>query len=111
ERMCSALASALDSVLATKRADLRDTTARRAWACSAFRPWICLTTSRIFWADMRTFIVLACTSIELFRLGLGGVGAMLLEDAGWRKLAQAVAHHVFGHEDRVEDLAVMHVER
>src|SRR6266568_8671411 len=60
---------------------------------------------------MRTFSVLACTSIELFRLGLRGVRAMLLEDPGWRKLAQPVAHHVFRDEHRVEDFAVMDIER
>src|SRR6266516_927561 len=60
---------------------------------------------------MRTFSVLACTSIKLFRLGLRGVRAVFLEDPGWRKLAEPVAHHVFRDEDRVEDFAVMHVER
>src|SRR5437867_164659 len=109
--MCSAFASALDRVLATKRADLRGTSASSAWACRAFRPWICRTTSRIFCADMRTFSVLAWTSMKLLRLGLRGVRAVLLEDPGWRKLAEPVAHHVFRDEDRVEDFAVVHVER
>src|SRR5437762_1257231 len=60
---------------------------------------------------MRTLSVLACTSISLFRLGLRGVRAMLLENPGWRKLAEPVAHHVFRDKNRIEDFAVMHVER
>src|SRR5947207_3362828 len=82
-----------------------------AWAWLEVRPLICRTTSRIFCADMRTLSVLACTSIKLFRLGLRGVRAVLLEDPGGRKLAEPVAHHVFRDENRVEDLAVVHVER
>src|SRR5438477_9758530 len=55
----SALAMADFKVLATNRADLRDTKASTAWAWSAFMPWICRTTSRIFCADMRTLRVMA----------------------------------------------------
>ena len=47
------------NVLATKRAPLRGTTARTACACNAGNPWIWRTTSRIFCADMRTFLVMA----------------------------------------------------
>ena len=36
--------------------------------------------------------------------------AVFLKDAGERKLAQAMADHVFGHEHRVENFAVVHIE-
>src|SRR5439155_16253098 len=106
----SALARADFNVLATKRADLRGTTASTACACKAFRPWIWRTTSRIFCADMRTPRVIARTSINLFCLGFRRVRAVFLENARRGKLAQPVAHHVLRHEDRVEYFAVMHVE-
>ena len=59
---------------------------------------------------MRTFLVIAWTCIRLLGLGLRGVSAVRLEGSRKRKLAQPVSHHVFGHEDRVEHLAVMDVE-
>src|SRR5215216_1276114 len=54
----SALAMADFNVLATKRAPLRGVTAKTATACTAGMPWIWRTTSRIFWADIRTFLVI-----------------------------------------------------
>src|ERR1044071_3813874 len=47
----------------------------------------------------------------LLRLRFGGVSAVFLERARQRKLAQLVADHVFRHEHRLKNLAVMHVER
>ena len=47
----------------------------------------------------------------LFRLCLGRVRAMLLEGSRRRKFTEPVAHHVFRHEDGVENLAVMDGER
>src|SRR5882762_3858097 len=52
------------SVLATTRADLRGTTASTAWASSAGNPRIWRTTSRIFCADIRKFLVMAWTRIS-----------------------------------------------
>src|SRR5262249_38226707 len=100
----SALATADLRVLATIRAPLRGTTARTAWACGAGSPWIWRTTSRIFCADIRTFLVIAWTSISLLRFGFGSVRAMLLKCARGRKLAQPVPDHVFGHEYRSKNL-------
>src|SRR6267142_49430 len=98
------------SVLATTRADLRGTTASTAWASSAGNPWIWRTTSRIFCADIRMFLVMAWTSIKLLRFRLRRVGAVLLERARQGKFAEPVADHVFRDEHRVEHLAVMHIE-
>ena len=39
------------------------------------------------------------------------MSAVLFERARGRELAQPMAHHVFRHEDGVENLAVMHRER
>jgi len=36
---------------------------------------------------------------------------MLLEDSRWRKLPELMAHHVFGHKDRVKNLPVMNEKR
>ena len=36
---------------------------------------------------------------------------MLFEDSRWRKLSKLMAHHVFGHKDRVKNLSVMNQER
>src|SRR3954469_15158387 len=96
-------------VFATTRDDLRDTNLRMACASNAGKPWICRTTSRIFCADIRTFFVIAWTSM-LLGLRLGGVRAVFLECAGQRKLAQLVADHVFSHEHRLKNFPVMHVE-
>ena len=68
-------------VLETTRAPLRGTKASTACACSAGKPWICRTTSRIFCADIGIFLVIANTSIKLLRLRLGGVSAVFLERA------------------------------
>src|SRR5215471_1563956 len=106
----SALAMADLRVLATNRAPLRGTTASTAWACSAGKPWIWRTTSRIFCADMRMFLVMAWTSISLLGFRLRRVGAVFLERARRGKLSEPMADHVFGHEHRVKDFAVMHVE-
>src|SRR6478735_61504 len=99
-------------VLATMRAPLRGTTANALAACCAGKPWICRTTSRIFCADIRMFLVMALTSIKirLLRFGFGSVRAVFLECARRRELAQTMANHVFGHEYRVEHLAIMNVE-
>src|SRR6516162_9281360 len=107
----SALAMADLRVLATNRAPLRGTTARTAWACAAGKPWIWRTTSRIFCADIRTFRMIACTSIRLLRFGFRGVRAVFLERARQGKLAEPVADHVFGDEHRVEYFAVVNGER
>ena len=55
----SALAIADLSVLATSRADFRGTTLSTACAWIAGNPCICRTTSRIFCADIRTFLIIA----------------------------------------------------
>src|SRR5437867_4537890 len=106
----SALARADLKVLATQKADLRGTNARMACACCARRPWIWRTTSRTFCADMCTLRVMAWTSIKLLCFGLGGVCAVCLEGAGQREFPEPVAHHVLGHEHRIEHLAVVHLE-
>src|SRR4051794_39522379 len=111
ELLFSALAIALLSVFCTKRADLRGTAPRTATACNAGSPWIWRTTSRIFCADIRTLRVIAWTSIKLL-LGFcfGRMRAVLLERARQGELAQLVADHIFRHEHRLKNLAVMHVE-
>lgn len=48
--------------------------------------------------------------VELFGLGLGGVGTVLLERAGEAEFTQLVTHHVFGDENSVENPAVVNVE-
>src|SRR5580658_5664418 len=107
----SALAMADFKVLETTRAPLRGTTASTACACSAGNPWICRTTSRIFCADIGMFLVIAKTSIKLLGLRLGGVRAVLLEHARQGKFPEPVPDHVFRHEHRVKNLAVVDVER
>ena len=47
----------------------------------------------------------------LLGLRFGGVGAVLLERAREGKLAEAMTDHVFRDENRVENLAVVNVER
>src|SRR6266404_566181 len=59
---------------------------------------------------MRTFRVMAWTSIGLLGFGFGGVGPVFLEDARERKLPQPMADHVLGHEHRVKDFAVVHAK-
>src|SRR5215213_9035512 len=47
----------------------------------------------------------------LFRLRLGRVRAVLLERARQRKFAEPMPNHVFSHEHRIENFAVVNVER
>src|SRR5690349_11034905 len=47
----------------------------------------------------------------LLGFGLRRMSTVFLECAGQRKFTQTMAHHVFRNEHRVEDLAVMNVER
>src|SRR5215472_2120434 len=97
----SAFAIADFKVLATKRAPLRGTTCRTACACNAGKPWIWRTTSRIFCADMRMFLVIAWTCILLFRLRFRRVRAVLLECTRQGKFTQTMSDHVFRDENRV----------
>jgi len=42
---------------------------------------------------------------------LGSVSAVLLENAGRRKLAELMANHVFGYEHGIKNLAVVNKKR
>ena len=59
---------------------------------------------------MRTFFVMAWTSISLLGFSFGSVSAVFLEGARGRKFAEAMTDHVFGYEHRGENLAVMNVK-
>src|SRR5262245_62034641 len=53
---------------------------------------------------------MAWTSISLLGFSFGSVSAVFLECAGRRKFAESMTDHIFGHEHRGENLAVMNVE-
>src|SRR3954466_10758642 len=59
---------------------------------------------------MRTFLVMAWTSIGLLGFSFGSVSAVFLEGARGRKFTKAMTDHVFGHKHRGENLAVMNVK-
>lgn len=59
---------------------------------------------------MRTFLVMAWTSIGLLGFSFGSVSAVFLERTRGRKFAETMADHIFGNEHRREDLAVVNVE-
>jgi hypothetical protein len=106
----SALAMADLSVLATTRAPLRGTTASTPAPAAAGSPG---SAARPRASSARTSDVFGdCENFhKLFGLRLGRVRAVLLERARQRKFAQPVADHVFRHEHRVENLAVVDGER
>src|SRR5580765_2901857 len=53
---------------------------------------------------------MAWTSISLLGFSFGSMSAVFLEGARGRKFAEAMTDHIFGHEHRSENLAVMNVE-
>src|SRR5438034_10396249 len=67
----SALATALLSVLARRRADLRGMSVRKSMASGTERPWIWFAISRTLRGDMRALRVRAWISMVVFRLGRG----------------------------------------
>src|SRR5271154_4843044 len=91
-------------------------------ASLAERPRIKSTTSRAFCGDDRIYraSALACMIGSYEVRSSGRLGALLrrrgfdrmsLEHARWGKLAQLVAHHVFGDVHGNEFLAVVHAQR
>jgi len=53
---------------------------------------------------------MAWTSIGLLGFSFGSVRAVFFETARGRKFAETMSDHVFGHEHRVENFAVVNVE-
>src|SRR3546814_20552576 len=83
--------------------------ARRLSASPTFFPRIWSATRRAFWAEMRAPDNLAATSIFPYPLALAFlVRHMPAICTGCSELAEFVADHVFGHEDRSMLTTVMY---
>src|SRR5688500_17327520 len=130
---CCTFATAERSTFARSRAIVLRVNCSVASAWLTFLPRISSHTSPAFWAEVRTPRAVACASIIVSSLSprrsclrlrrragsrrrgsrgrLLGLRGVPLERARRRELAELVAHHVLGHVDRDELLAVVHGHR
>src|SRR6266851_3416813 len=70
-------------------------------------PRMVSTTKRHFWGEMRAYLNTALVCMALLRRRDFFVAGMRFERAGRGELAQLVTDHVFGHEDRNVQTAVV----